>query len=229
VAVRVAVAALLAAGHKLVCDAARIGPPGNVIFTFVASSCAFVPQRLADVPVHVALALAGAVISWLVCMAPALVRPDGPERLAVARALEAAARLGRAGHAGPAAARARHDAATAINTAWHTLFLVPPGAAGRRVPLERLVVRAESVLGGAAVPPGRLLDWAASLRGGRAVPVPAEAGAEEAGELAGVADERRARTAARPDGTRAVLAALRRGSPLLPVATRVGVSAAAAG
>ncbi|RFU37715.1 FUSC family protein, partial [Actinomadura logoneensis] len=161
VAVRVAVAALLAAGHKLVCDATRIGPPGNVIFTFVASGCAFVPQRLADVPGHLALALAGAAISWLVCMAPALVRPDGPERLAVARALEAVARVPQAavrtpdGTArpeddDPAVRRARHDAAAAINAAWHTLLLVPPRAAGRRVPLERLVARAESVLGGAS-------------------------------------------------------------------------------
>ncbi|MEV5569915.1 FUSC family protein [Spirillospora sp. NPDC052269] len=241
VAIRVAVAALLAAGHKLVSDASRIGPPGNVIFTFVASSCAFVPQRLADVPLHVGLGLAGAVISWLVCMAPALVRPDGPERLAVARALEATARLRRAtppaadaadaDSAGTdsAAARARHDAATAINAAWHTLFLLPAGAAERRVPLERLVVRAESVLGGASAPQGRLLAWAAALRSGRPVPVPAGTDAAETGELAGIADERRARAASRPQGTRAVLAALRRGSPLLPVATRVGVSAAAAG
>lgn len=234
VAIRVAVAALLAAGHKLVCDAVRIGPPGNVIFTFVASSCAFVPQRLADVPVHVLLGLAGAVISWLVCMAPALVRRDGPERLAVARALEAAARLPGIESRTPAALRARHDAATAINAAWHTLFLVPAEASGRRVPLERLVVRAESVLGGASAPSGRLLGWAAALRCGWPVPVPADAvpaemDAEETGELAGIADERRARTASRPQGMRAVLAAMRRGSPLLPVATRVGVSAAAAG
>ncbi|MCP2341663.1 FUSC family protein [Actinomadura rupiterrae] len=83
VAIRVAVAALLAAAHKLVCDATRIGPPANVIFTFVAASCAFVPQRLADVPFHLALALAGAVIAWLVCMAPALVRRDRTRRLAV--------------------------------------------------------------------------------------------------------------------------------------------------
>ncbi|WP_051468864.1 FUSC family protein [Actinomadura oligospora] len=124
VAVRVAVAALLAAGHKLAGDAARFGPPGNVIFTFVASSCAFVPQRLADVPVHVLLGLAGAVISWLVCMAPALVREDGPRSL-----------------------------------------------------------------------PAALRVW----------------------------------TGDREPGTRAVLAELRWGSPLLPVATRVGVSAAAAG
>ncbi|MGI5143589.1 hypothetical protein [Streptomyces sp. CA-106110] len=49
-AVRVAVAALLAAAHKVVCDATRIGPPGNVVFTFVAAGCAFLPQHFATSP-----------------------------------------------------------------------------------------------------------------------------------------------------------------------------------
>ncbi|KUJ35990.1 hypothetical protein ADL25_34670 [Streptomyces sp. NRRL F-5122] len=49
-AIRVAVAALLAAALKLVCETPRIGPPGNVIFTFVAAGCAFFPQRLTDIP-----------------------------------------------------------------------------------------------------------------------------------------------------------------------------------
>ncbi|SPL96565.1 FIG00761799: membrane protein [[Actinomadura] parvosata subsp. kistnae] len=97
VAIRVAVAALLAGLHKAACDATRIGPPGNVVLTFVAASAAFVPgQRLADVPLHVGLGVLGGIVAWVVGMAPGLVRPDGPERIAVARALEATARLVRA-------------------------------------------------------------------------------------------------------------------------------------
>ncbi|MFF3910589.1 hypothetical protein ACFYZJ_32665 [Streptomyces sp. NPDC001848] len=86
-AVRVAVAALLAAAHKLVCDATRIGPPGNVVFTFVAAGCAFSPQRFADIPGHLGLTLAAGSLAWVVCMAPGLVRPLEPQRLAVARAV----------------------------------------------------------------------------------------------------------------------------------------------
>ncbi|GGW25116.1 hypothetical protein [Streptomyces xantholiticus] len=37
------VAALLAAVQKALCDAGRIGPPGNVIFTFVATAALFAP------------------------------------------------------------------------------------------------------------------------------------------------------------------------------------------
>lgn len=88
----VLLAALVAAAHKAVCDAARIGPPGNVVLTFVTSTAFFVPQRIAEVPGHVGLVAASGALAWLICMAPGLVRPRGPERIAVARALEAAAR-----------------------------------------------------------------------------------------------------------------------------------------
>ncbi|MER6513814.1 FUSC family protein [Nonomuraea sp. NPDC001636] len=93
VAVGVAVAALLAGLHKAVCDATRIGPPGNVVLTFVAAGAVFVPQELGDVPGHVGLGLLGGLLAWTVGMAPGLLRPDGPERIAVARALESTAHL----------------------------------------------------------------------------------------------------------------------------------------
>lgn len=92
-ALLVVLASLVAAAHKMFCDATRIGPPGNIILTFIASSAFFVPQRLGQVPLHLALTLGTGVLAWLVCMTPALVRPHGPERIAVARALEAAAGL----------------------------------------------------------------------------------------------------------------------------------------
>ncbi|MGW8552418.1 FUSC family protein [Streptomyces tubercidicus] len=154
-ALLVVCASLVAAVHKVVCDATRIGPPGNVILTFIATSAFFVPQRLGQVPLHLALALGTGALAWLVCMAPALMRPQGPERIVVARALEAAAGLlrteaGTGGGAPVGVAHARHAAAAAVNAAWHTLFLVPartPAAAAARAGLERLLVRAESALG----------------------------------------------------------------------------------
>ncbi|MFJ5673752.1 hypothetical protein [Streptomyces sp. NPDC093097] len=221
-AVLVALASLVAAVHKMVCDATRIGPPGNLILTFIAASAFFVPQRPAEVLPHTALALVTGAFAWLVCMAPALVRPRGPERIATARALEAAAGLlrARAGAAGapptggtepakagdgeaaeaggaePAeVARARHATAAAVNAAWHTLFLVPartPEKAAARAGLQRLLVRAESALGGTPPDPaaeaGRLGGWARELRSGRPLPE-VTLTAAEAEELAGVAGE----------------------------------------
>ncbi|WP_189297519.1 FUSC family protein [Streptomyces albospinus] len=212
-AVLVVLASLVAAVHKVVCDATRIGPPGNLILTFIAASAFFVPQRPAEVPAHLGLALGAGAFAWLVCMAPALVRPQGPERIATARALEAAAGLLRTGTGAapdrtgatravrgtdPAGvAQARHATAAAVNAAWHTLFLVPAGTpekAAARAELERLLAQAESALGDADLPGGaeaaaeRFGGWARELRSGRPVP----AGSPSAGlaeEPAGVAAE----------------------------------------
>lgn len=225
-AIRVAVAALLAAAHRTLCDAARTGPPGALILTFVTASCLFVPgERLADVPFHLALGLAGGAVAWLVTMAPGLVRPDGPERTAVARALEAASRLADAEPDG--AARARHDAAAAVNAAWHTLLRAgarTPARAADRRRLERLLVHAGTVVAGTPDDPDRLAGWAADLRRDRAVPRPPARPGED-GELAGIAADR----AAAPRGVRGLLRVLRPGSPLLPVAARVATGAALAG
>ncbi|MEU1127895.1 FUSC family protein, partial [Streptomyces sp. NPDC005899] len=90
-AVLIAVGALLAAVQKTFCDATRIGPPGNVIFTFVTSAALFVPQEPAQIPGHLALALAAGAFAWLITVGPALRRREGPERRATARALDAAA------------------------------------------------------------------------------------------------------------------------------------------
>ncbi|ARF58561.1 FUSC family protein [Streptomyces gilvosporeus] len=201
-AVLVLLASLLAAAHKMVCEATRIGPPGNLIPTFVSASAFFVPQRLGQVPLHIALALGAGALAWLVCMAPGLVRPRGPERIATARALEAAAGLLRtradAGAEGDGAAHARHTTAAAVNAAWHTLFLVPvrtPARAAARAGLERLLVRAESALGDGAeavteaeAEAERLREWARLLRSGGPLPeVPLTAAQAE--ELDGVAAE----------------------------------------
>ncbi|WP_411086644.1 FUSC family protein [Streptomyces sp. 061-3] len=139
-AVLIAVGALLAAGQKVLCDATRIGPPGPVIFTFVTSAALFAPQHLGQVPGHLALTAAAGAVSWLVTVGPALLRREGPERRATARALAAAA-----AYADDPGHRTRHAAAAAVHAAWQTLL-----AAGRPTPvrreLERLVVHAEAAL-----------------------------------------------------------------------------------
>ncbi|MEJ8651387.1 FUSC family protein [Streptomyces sp. MS1.AVA.3] len=238
-ALLVVLASLVAAVHKMVCDATRIGPPGNLILTFIAASAFFVPQHLGQVPLHLALALGAGGLAWLVCMAPALIRPRGPERIATARALEAAAGLlrteSRPGGVEPAGvAQARHAAAAAVNAAWHTLFLVPahtPAKAAARAGLERLLVRAESALGheprSAAAEAERLTGWARELRSGRPLPEVALSAAETE-ELVGVADE--AREPRRPaPGRPGVLARLAPGSPLLPIGARVAAGGVLAG
>ncbi|MCB5905996.1 FUSC family protein [Streptomyces pinistramenti] len=243
-------ASLLAAVHKMVCDATRIGPPGNLIFTFIAASAFFVPQQAGQLPLHLALALAAGALAWLVCMAPALIRPHGPERIATARALEAAAALLRTDPGGgPAAAGARQATAGAVNAAWHTLFLVPartPAKAAARTGLERLLIRAESALEGPAGPGGAAAaeaelfgGWAREVRGGGPLPDVPLSTAQRA-ELDGVVTETADLDLTRPDGPRrpapgrprgfrALAAALAPGSVLLPVGLRVAAGCALAG
>ncbi|MFE4537242.1 FUSC family protein [Streptomyces scopuliridis] len=249
-ALLVLLASLVAAVHKMVCDATRTGPPGNLILTFISASAFFVPQSPGEIPFHLALALAGGAVAWLICMAPGLFRPHGPERIAVARALEAAAALWRERRAEAAlpAGRtvrvhpARGAAAGAVNAAWHTLFQVRrPDAT--RAGLERLLVHAESALASPAAgrtdsparEAERCAELARTLRRGRALPR-MDLTPGEARELSGVAVERRTvrqpRRLAPPDrpgGVRAVLARLRPGSPLLPIGARVATGCALAG
>ncbi|MFJ3937272.1 FUSC family protein [Streptomyces parvus] len=249
-AVLIAVGALLAAVQKVLCDATRIGPPGHVIFTFVSSAALFAPQRLDQIPGHLALTLGAGAFAWLVVLAPALVRREGPERRAVARALEAAAvcvadpgpRNGDAVDPGPRngnnaidpGPRNRRAAAAAVHAAWRCLL-----ASGRPTPvrrsLERLVVQAEAAFaapgpGVGAADPERLRAWAARTRGRGPVPTPPPAPGT-ADELYGIDAERavlRAREGRRA-ARRALLRRLGPGSPLLPVAVRTLFGCALAG
>ncbi|PVC79889.1 FUSC family protein [Streptomyces sp. CS131] len=249
-AVLIAVGALLAAAQKVLCDATRIGPPGHVIFTFVSSAALFAPQRLDQIPGHLGLTLGAGAFAWLVALAPALVRREGPERRAVARALEAAAvcaadpgpRNGNAVDPGSRngndaidpGRRNRRAAAAAVHAAWRCLL-----ASGRPTPvrrsLERLVVQAEAAFvapgpGAGAAEPERLRAWAARTRGRGPVPTPPPAPGT-ADELYGIDAERavlRAREGRR-EARRALLRRLGPGSPLLPVAVRTLFGCALAG
>jgi len=241
--VLIAVGALLAAAQKTLCDATRIGPPGPVIFTFVTSAALFAPQRLGQVPGHLALVLAAGALSWLVTVAPAVIRREGPKRRATARALDAAAAyVARPGH------RTRHAAAAAVHAAWQNLLDAGRPTPARRA-LERLVVHAEAVLvgtpvtgaeaagQGAGAAPGapsapdaeQLRAWARQTRARGPVPTPPPApGTPE--ELFGIDAERAARRAGgRREARRALLKSLAPGSPLLPIGARALVGCALAG
>ncbi|MBQ0826208.1 FUSC family protein [Streptomyces tagetis] len=226
VPVLIALAALLAGVQKAVCDATRIGPPGHTILVFVSSGTLFLPQRLSDIPFHLALTLGAGVVGGLVTLAPALVRREGPERRATARALEAAAGFLDAGDE-PARARARHAAASAVHGAWQSL-----SAGGRRTPvrrtLERLVLCAEDALVAApgGTGPARLRAWARQVRGHGPLPEVAVPAGGDA-ELLGIDTERRARRDRRRTG--ASRRFLTPGAPLLPLAVRCAVGCALAG
>ncbi|WP_334665417.1 FUSC family protein, partial [Streptomyces cyaneofuscatus] len=219
-AVLVAVGALLAATQKAACDAVRIGPPGHVILTFVSSAALFAPQRLGQVPAHLALTLGAGAVAWLVCVGPALIRREGPERRAVARALEAAA--DRVAEPGP---RTRHTAAAAVHGAWQCLLASGWPTPVRRS-LERLVVHAETALSD----PDRLRAWAALTRARGPVPEPPPAPGTAA-ELYGIGAERASLRASsgRRAARRTLLRSLGPGSHLLPVAVRTLIGCALAG
>ncbi|MFF5523428.1 FUSC family protein [Streptomyces coeruleorubidus] len=211
--VLVTVGALLAAAQKVLCDATRVGPPGNVVLTFVSSASLFAPQTLAHVPGHLALAAATGAWAWLVCMAPALVRPHGPERRATAAALKAAAAYAGTGGTGEGHARARAAGYAAVQAAWQALLSTGARSRTRRA-LERLVVRAEVALAAPTeADAGRLRAWAGALRGTGPVP---QAGLPRAAadELLGV------------DAARGLWARL---GPLTPLAVRTALGCALAG
>ncbi|MEU2623143.1 FUSC family protein [Streptomyces sp. NPDC007157] len=212
----VTVGALLAAAQKVLCDATRVGPPGNVVLTFISSASLFAPGTLGQVPGHAGLALLAGAWAWLVGMAPGLLRPHGPERRATAQALNATAACAATRSTGADHARARVAAAAAVQAAWQSLLATGVRADRTRRALEHLVVRAEVALAAPAdADPERLRGWARELRGtGR---VPRVAGADD--ELLGV------------DASRAVphRPLWRRLGPLAPLAARTALGCALAG
>ncbi|MFC8564727.1 FUSC family protein [Streptomyces sp. NPDC057245] len=219
--VLVTVGALLAAVQKTLCDATRVGPPGNVILTFISSAALFVPQTPGQIPGHLALGAAAGVWAWAVGMAPALVRPHGPERRATAQALNAAAAYAAAPGTAEGRDAARASGYAAVQAAWQTLLSLP--AAGTRATtrraLERLVVRAEVALAAPAdTDPERLRGWARALRGTGRIPRTGEIPADT-GELLGVDAELTARPAP----------LWRRLGPLAPIAVRTALGCALAG
>ncbi|MEW2298485.1 FUSC family protein [Streptomyces sp. NPDC006655] len=214
--VLVTVGALLAAVQKALCDATRVGPPGNVVLTFISSASLFAPQTPGQVPGHVALALATGAWAWLVGMAPGLLRPHGPERRATAHALDATAAYAATRGTADGHAKARAAAAAAVQAAWQSLLATGARTDRTRRALEHLVVRAEVALAAPAdADPAPLRGWARALRGtGR---VPRVAGADD--ELLGLDAELAAPH--RPLWHRL--------GPLTPLAARTALGCALAG
>ncbi|KOG39786.1 FUSC family protein [Streptomyces resistomycificus] len=216
--VLVAVGAVLAAVQKVLCDATRVGPPGNVVLTFISSAALFAPQTLGQIPAHLALAAVAGVWAWLVGMAPGLLRPHGPERRATAHALTAAAGYAVTRGAGAGHAKARTAAAAAVQAAWQSLLSAGAPTATRRS-LERLVVRAEVALAAPSdTDPERLRAWARDLRGTGPVPRTGQL-PTESDELLGVDEEFAAPV--RPWWSRL--------GPLAPLAVRTALGCALAG
>ncbi|MEU9444267.1 FUSC family protein [Streptomyces sp. NPDC048304] len=217
--VLVTVGAVLAAVQKTVSDATRLGPPGNVVLTFISSASLFAPQTLGQVPGHAGLALAAGAWAWLVGMAPGLLRPHGPERRATAQALNAAAAYADTRGTADGHGRARAASAAAIHAAWQSLLAAGARPDRNRRALERLLVRAEVALAAPAdADPVRLRAWARELRGTGRIPRVASP-RESADELLGVDTE--LALPRRP---------LRhRPAPLAPIAVRTAVGCALAG
>ncbi|MER6417848.1 FUSC family protein [Streptomyces sp. NPDC001137] len=214
--VLVTIGALLAALQKALCDATRIGPPGNVVPTFITSASLFAPQTLGQVPAHLAPALAAGGWAWVVGMAPGLLRPHGPERRATAAALRAAAAYAVTRGAGAGHARARAAAAAAVQAAWQSLLSTRDTRTRRA--LERLVVRAEVALAAPAdTDPEQLRAWARELTG--TGPVPEVHDPAATAELLGVDAE--LAVPRRPLWQRL--------GPLAPIAVRTALGCALAG
>ncbi|AKN73858.1 membrane protein [Streptomyces sp. PBH53] len=214
--VLVTVGAVLAAVQKTVCDATRIGPPGNVVLTFISSASLFAPQTPGQLPGHIGLALAAGAWAWLVCMAPGLLRPHGPERRATAQALNAAAAYADTRGTAAGHARTRAASAAAIHAAWQSLLAAGARPDRTRRALEQLLVRAEVALAAPAdTDPARLRAWARELRGTGRVPRVASP-REDADELLGVA-------------TAQALPIRHRLAPLAPLAVRTALGCALAG
>lgn len=229
--VGVIVVAAVGGAATLWCSRYQVGPPGGLMFTFATAVCSALPTRPGDLPGHAGLAAGSALAAWLIVMSGALFTPDAPRRLAVARALRAAAALHEA-PPGPAGLKARHQAALAIERAWRA---IGPDRTRRGDPrlevlvahaetprLEVLVAHAETELSGVH---GHSAEVAAELRGlagrltrrgiaPRLAPTPIESAKINERHLAlGLLRDR-------PPAGR---------GPLWPAATRVALGALAAG
>jgi len=138
---RIGVAVVLAAIIKAAHEASTVGPPPAAIPIFLVTALVFTPQEWPLVPLHVALVAAAGAVSWVVVMAPSLIRPHGPERRAVATAVLATLPLG----ADPTSTTARDGLATAVTSAWRTLRLGGERTPERRA-LEAHIIACERVL-----------------------------------------------------------------------------------
>lgn len=247
-AVSALVAGLVAAVASFVCQAAELSPPRELMPVMAVLAATDMPADAGEAVTRAGLTAGGALLAWLVTMAPALAgRWRAPERAAVAGALEAVADLLDA-VTSPQVDAVRHAAVTGVRQARTAVrqAVLPPGHR-----LVGAVVAAESLLEAAlhveveataALDPG----WAAAVRGlvpavhGDAVTatrLPDVTGTVGAALLARALDDARSAGAcAAPSPVRAMppwprlhrrlAAGLRRQSVVLPSAARIGIAVA---
>ena len=240
------VAGLVAGTASFACQAAELPPPRELMLVMAVLAATDMPSDPAEAATRAGLAAAGALVAWLLTMAPALAgRWRAPEQAAVVAAMGAVAGLLDAvGSAGAGAAR--HAAVTGVQRARAAVSqaALPPGH-----PLAGLVVAAEALLEAALhveVEATAPLDpgWAAAVRAlvpavhglpvGNVV-LPETAGTAGAGLLTRALTD--ARTASVPPAAartlppwptlhRQLAAGLRRHSVVLPSAARIGIAVA---
>jgi uncharacterized membrane protein YccC len=240
------VAGLVAGTASFACQAAELPPPRELMLVMAVLAATDMPSDPAEAATRAGLAAAGALVAWLLTMAPALAgRWRAPEQAAVAAAVGAVAGLLDAvGSAGAGAAR--HAAVTGVQRARAAVSqaALPPGH-----PLAGLVVAAEALLEAALhveVEATAPLDpgWAAAVRAlvpaVHGLPVenvvlPETAATAGAGLLTRALTD--ARTASVPPAAartlppwpalhRQLAAGLRRHSVVLPSAARIGIAVA---
>ncbi|QUG99776.1 FUSC family protein [Saccharopolyspora erythraea] len=202
--------------------AAKVGAPGGLIFAFATGACAHLALEPADLGPHLAVAAASAAFAWAVGTAGAVVSGLGPQRRAVAAALEATA-----AHLAPGGdLDTRHRAAVAVETAWNSVALV-----GRRhretrahLDLVRAVETCEALIVEAGDADVNALRAAATAVGaGRRLPMAGRSA------VTAVPPAPRSRWVLVRGVMRAALRPKRHASWLLPYAARVGVAALLAG
>ena len=242
------VAGLVAGTASFACQAAELPPPRELMLVMAVLAATDMPSDPAGAATRAGLAAAGALVAWLLTMAPALAgRWRAPEQAAVVAALGAVAGLLDAvGSAGAGAAR--HAAVTGVQRA---RAAVSQAALPSGHPLAGLVVAAETLLEAALhveVEATAPLDpgWAAAVRAlvpavhglpvGNVMLPETAAGTAGAGLLVRALTDARAASvppsAARslppwPTLHRQLAAGLRRHSVVLPSAARIGIAVAA--
>lgn len=148
----ISILSLLAGAAAHLFTACRISGPGAVILVFAASAGAGFAQSPSDILAVLIAAVIGTSVGWLVAMAPALVLPLGPARLATARAISAVVRC-----SGDDGGTHRADAALALGNARQAVAL-SASSRWRGSPRAAVLLQEAEVLNG-------LLDDAAHVLG----------------------------------------------------------------
>ena len=158
--------ALVGAITTAAATAVKLGPPGGLIFAFATGACSHLPLSHADLPLHLLVTALSAALAWGVSIAGAVVIGLGPQRRAVAAALEATAAHVEA-RLDPTA---RHRAAVAVETAWNSVANV--GRLHRDSPDHLALVQAtqlcENLLFSGEADPAALRRAATAARSGTA-------------------------------------------------------------